>query len=299
MAPLHACDVRRVTQHTLLFGQMLLDDGALSLASLVAWGMLNTLLPLFLGVLSVLGLFFGESGAAAAAEQTLLGLVPASLAPTIQQVFASFQRSAGVAGFISLLLLLLTGSNLFVTLESVFDVAYHVPQRSIVKQRLVSLCGLFAFTFVVLLATATIALGLTLRDAAQAFVPGLWSQLQTRDGTFISCASLAIMFTPMYRWLPNRRNTLKFSVPGAAVAAVVLIIVSRVFPLYTALFGQGSILYAAFGSVLLFVFWLYCVGLALVGGAELNAFLEAPERASALAKLSAQARQGRLELPAR
>jgi uncharacterized BrkB/YihY/UPF0761 family membrane protein len=54
------------------FTQKFMDDRALTLASLVAWGMLKTLLPLLLGVLSLVGPLLGDSPAAAAAEATVL-----------------------------------------------------------------------------------------------------------------------------------------------------------------------------------------------------------------------------------
>ena len=51
----------------------------------------------------------------------------------------------------------------------------------------------------------------------------------------------------------------------------------RVAPLYVSLFGGGFNVYAAFGTVLLFVLGLYLVGVALVGGAERDAFPEQVE----------------------
>jgi uncharacterized BrkB/YihY/UPF0761 family membrane protein len=44
--------------------QKLFDDRALTLASLLAWGMLKTFLPLLLGILSLIGLLLGDSAAA-------------------------------------------------------------------------------------------------------------------------------------------------------------------------------------------------------------------------------------------
>jgi membrane protein len=101
----------------------------------------------------------------------------------------------------------------------------------------------------------------------------------------------------MYWRLPNTRTSLRQALPGALVAAALFVAVLRVFPLYVALFGQGFSVYAAFGAVLLFMFWLYIVGVVLVGGAELNAFLQEPERSVAVASLAARALTGQLEVP--
>ena len=77
------------------FLQKFTDDRALTLASLVAWGMLNTFLPLLLGVLSLIGLLVGDSPAAAAAEATVLAPLPAEASQLVQDSLASVGRVAG------------------------------------------------------------------------------------------------------------------------------------------------------------------------------------------------------------
>jgi membrane protein len=260
-----------------LFVRKVLDDRAMALATEVAWAIINTLLPLLLGILSIVGLVIGQSAAAAAIEQALKVVMPAQFVATIIGWLQSFQQTAGTAGLVSLGLLLFTGSNLFVTLESVFDIVHHAPERDFIRQRIVSFGALFGLAAVVLVA------GLS---AANGFVPGSLELVVVLVG----------VLTCMYWWLPNSRHSLKSSLPGAVAAAVGLVIVSGVFPLYVALFGQGFSLFAAFGSVLLFMFWLWIVGLVLIGGAELNAFLAAPERSSAQADFAAKARRGETPL---
>jgi membrane protein len=261
-----------------LFVRKVLDDRAMALATEIAWAVINTLLPLLLGILSIVGLVIGQSAAAAAIEQALKVVMPAQFVGTIIGWLASFQQAAGTAGLVSLGLLLFTGSNLFVTLESVFDIVHRAPERDFITQRIVSFGALFGLAGIVLVAGLGAAFGI---------VPG---SLELGIG-------LIVVLTCMYWWLPNSRHSLRSSVPGAIVAAALLVLITGIFPLYVALFGQGFNIFAAFGSVLLFMFWLWIVGLVLVGGAELNAFLANPERSSAMAALSAQARTGQLDPP--
>ncbi len=79
------------------FVQKFMDDRALTLASLVAWGMLNTFLPLLLGVLSLIGLLLGDSPAAAAAEATVLAPLPAQAGELVHDSLGSLGEVAGVA----------------------------------------------------------------------------------------------------------------------------------------------------------------------------------------------------------
>jgi membrane protein len=285
--------VRRARQ----FVQKFLDDRGLTLATQIAWGLLNTLLPLLLGMLSVLGLLFGNAVAATAVEGTLYTMLPPQVTSVVHDSLVSMEQAAGLAGLISLGLLLFSGSNLFVTLESVFDVAYHVPERGLIKQRLVSFAALFTLMAMVLLGSGVAGLGTFFGSAVDAAIPDAWAAAEAVLTVLVSVLVLAGVFTLMYWTLPNTRNSFKFSLPGGVAAAVLFIALTRLFPLYVSLFGGGLSVYAAFGTVLLFVLWLYLVGAVLVGGAQLNAFLAAPDRAVALSALAAQARVGKLPLP--
>jgi hypothetical protein len=82
--------------------------------------------------------------------------------------------------------------------------------------------------------------------------------------------------------------------PGAGLALVLVLLISQVFPLYVALFPPNHA-YSVFGVFLVLTFWLYILGIVLVLGAELNAFLEQPTRSVALAEATAAAQQGRAE----
>jgi len=258
---------------------------------------LNTFLPLLLGVLSLIGLFLGDSPEAQAAENRLLAVLPEAIGALVDESLTAIQRSATGAGLISLGLLLFNGSNFFVTLESVFDLAYHVPDRNIVIQRVVSFAALFVVTACLLITAGVLVLGGALGETLAALIPGLGAAIDAGLSTTISVATLVVMMVLMYWLVPNHDHSLIHALPGAALSSVALLLVVRIFPIYVALFGGGFSVYAAFGSILLFMFWLYIVGVILVAGAALNAFVEDPHGSVERASLSAKALTGRLELP--
>jgi membrane protein len=275
--------------------QKFMDDRALTLASLLAWGMLNTLLPLVLGVLSLIGLVLGESAAAAAAQERLLALLPDAASQLVHSIIGNVQRAAGGAGLISLGLLLFNGSNFFVSLESVFNLAYHVPERNIIVQRVISFAALFVTTALLLVATGASILGGAVGQAVSTVIPELGAVLDAAMANLISVSALVAAMVLMYWLLPNKRHSLRHALPGAALASVALLLALRIFPLYVALFGGGFNLYAAFGSVLLFMFWLYIVGVILAGGAVLNAFLEDPQGSVIVSSVVARALTGQVD----
>jgi membrane protein len=277
--------------------QKFMDDRALTLASLLAWGMLNTFLPLLLGVLSLIGLVLGDSQVAQSAVQRIEATLPDPLGAVVRDSVAAFQMAAGTAGLISLGFLLFNGSNFFVTLESVFDLAYHVPERNLVTQRIVSFAALFVTTALFLVASSAAIVTSALAQRITAFIPELGAAIDTGLATLVSLASLVIMIVLLYWLIPNKRHSLRHALPGAALTCVLLLLVLRFFPVYVALFGEGFNLYAAFGTVLLFMLWLYVVGVVLIGGAVLNAFLEDPRGSVRISAYAARALTGQLEIP--
>lgn len=277
------------------FVQKFMDDRVLTLASLLAWGMLNTFLPLLLGIFALLGLALGDSPQAAEVESRLLAVLPAEISALIRETLEAIDQAAGGAGLISLGLLLFNGSNFFVSLATTFNQAYHVPDRPLIQQRLISVAALFAVTGIALMSSVFALASSVVGQYLVTFIPELAPIIDQGSGTAISLVGLLVVLLLAYRMLPNARLSIRDCVPGILVAALLFVAVLRLFPLYVALFGGGFSVYAAFGSVLLFMFWLYLLGVVLIGGAELNAFLKDPERSVLLSSLAAQALRGQLE----
>jgi YihY family inner membrane protein len=259
------------------FVQKFLDDRALTLASLIAWGLLNTLLALFVGVVSVATLLLGDVPQVAAIQDALLRNLPAQAAAALEDALDIARSSAQAASLISIGFLLFNASNFFVSLESTFGMAYHVPERDMIRQRILSFAAFFAFTVMVLVSTTLSIL------LAELSTPIWW-------------LNVVAVFVLFYKVLPNTAVGWRQALPGALVAGVAFVLTLRLFPLYVALFGAGFNIYAAFGTLLLFAFWLYIVGVIVMLGVELNAYLAAPARSVYLASVSARAMAGKLEL---
>ncbi|HEY2594463.1 MAG TPA: YihY/virulence factor BrkB family protein [Chloroflexota bacterium] len=277
--------------------QKFMDDRGLTLASLLAWGMLNTFLPLLLGVLALIGVILGDSAEAVAAERRLLAVLPEQISVVVQDSVTAMNQSAGGVGLVSLGLLLFNGSNFFVSLESVFNLTYHVPDRNIVTQRVVSFAALFTVTALLLINTGAAVLGGQLGRTLSAYIPEFAAAIDSTLGTLISLSALVLMMVLMYWLIPNKHHNLVHALPGAALTSIALLLIVRIFPIYVALFGGGFSVYAAFGTILLFLFWLYIVGVVLVAGAVLNAFIEDPHGSVARASIAARALTGQFQPP--
>jgi hypothetical protein len=179
-------------------------------------------------------------------------------------------------------------------MQMVFNIVYHVPDRNIVMQRLLAVVMLLIVTALLLISTTAYGLG-NLIGSAPIGLP-IGPVLGRIVGWSISIVSAIVMFLLLYKILPNKPQTWKQTLPGALAASVLFFVILQLFPLYMVIFGKGFQAYAAFGVFLLLMFWLYLLGLVLVIGTELNAFLEEPGRSTALAEATSRAQKGQVEL---
>jgi membrane protein len=263
-----------------LFVKKVLDDQAPNLAALLAWGTLSAILPLLLGVLSVAGLVLHDQQRLDQVYNTVVSVLPAEAAGPLTGVLDSMrQGSAAPAGIIAIVLLLVNGSSFFSNMASVFDQAYHVQGRNMIFERAIALGMLLVTTALLVLSTLAAGVsGLVSNLPGVLPIGPLAGQLV---GWSISIVSVFVLFLLIYRVLPNASQSWRTVVPGALLAAALLLLLTQLFPLYASVFPPNHA-YAIFGVFLLLTFYLYLLGFVLVLGAELNAFLEhQPEPESA------------------
>ena len=78
--------------------------------------------------------------------------------------------------------------------------------------------------------------------------------------------------------LSDESRRWKLITPGAVVAAVIWLVVSGLFALYTSKFGSYNKTWGSLSAVIVMLTWLWLSSLALLYGAELNAELEVKEK---------------------
>ncbi|MDQ3810235.1 MAG: YihY/virulence factor BrkB family protein [Chloroflexota bacterium] len=276
-----------------LFLTKLMNDEAPNLAALLAWGTLVTLLPLMLGILTVVGLALRDSDRIDEVYRTIQVLVPAHGQSTVGEALESMRRAAGApAGLLAVVLLLFNGSSFFANMAYVFDQAYHVETRNVIVQRLISLVMLVLVAGLLVLSTVALGLG-----AVVGHLPlGQWiGPLAARVISWsLSIASALTLFVLLYKVLPNARQGWRDVLPGALLSTVLFFAILAVFPLYVAVFPPNQA-YAVFGVFLVFTVWLYLLGWVFVLGAEVNAYLQQPSRSAALAEATQNAARGRAD----
>jgi membrane protein len=273
-----------------LLVKKVLDDQAPNLAALLAWGTLSTLLPLMLGLLTIAGLVLRDPDRLDQLYNTLLVMVPQQGGSVIGDALDGIRRSAAPVGVIAIALLLFNGSSFFANMASVFDQIYHVESRNFVFQRATSIVMLIVVTALLIVSTFSLGLGSMINSLPVGFgVNTVAAQVVTWS---ISILSAFLLFLLLYKLLPNAEQGWRNVIPGAVLSMVLFFVILGVFPIYMQLFPPNQA-YAVFGVFLLFTFWLYLLGWVFVLGVELNAFLQEPARAVALAETTQHAVRGK------
>jgi membrane protein len=233
------------------------DTKAGDYAAGLAFHALLTMFPIFLGLLTVLGLITRSQDLDLRVEQAIVTSFPLGMQLEVQSALASLQKSAGTYGLVAVAWLIWAGTGYFSHLEWAVNRIYISANRSFLHQRLMGLGMICALS-------GSIAAG----------VVGAWIlsevPLVGQLGFVINWGILFVLLWSMYLVVPNRQVSLQESWPGALLASFLIQIVNLVFPVYLRLTHNFN----AFGRGLLFflvlVSWLYLVSQLLLLGAVLN-----------------------------
>ena len=81
-------------------------------------------------------------------------------------------------------------------------------------------------------------------------------------------------FAAMFTMLPNRKNTVRESLPGALLASAGWLIFSRLYSVYVEHFSKLSNVYGSVYAIALSMLWLYCCMSIVFYGGALNVLLQ-------------------------
>jgi membrane protein len=178
---------------------------------------------------------------------------------SISAITALWSASRGVHG-------LVTGLN------SIYGVT---EDRSYVYTRLVSVLYTFLFLVVLLLTLVLHVFGTTLIQYLPIGESPLLSFLEGIVDLrfFVLLFVQTVLFTGMFMVLPNKRNKLSDSFPGAVLASIGWLVFSDLFSIYVENFTQYANIYGSVYAVALSMLWLYCCMSIVFYGGALNHWL--------------------------
>ena len=161
---------------------------------------------------------------------------------------------------------LLTGLN------AIYGVS---ENRSWLHTRFISMIYTFLFLLVLLLTLVLHVFGTTILGILSQRSGWLANLLANVVDLrfFLLLFTQTLLFTAMFMVLPNGRNRLENSLPGALLASIGWLIFSDLYSIYVEHFTSLSIIYGSVYAVALSMLWLYCCLSILFYGGVLNRFL--------------------------
>lgn len=212
----------------------------------------------------------------------LHGVIPSALMPAAQRLIRNtYNSSTGTILSISALVALWSASRgihgLVIGLNSIYEAT---EDRGYLRTRGMSVLYTFAFLLVLLLTLVlhvfeNILLGWLPLDATP-LISFLENVVDMRF--FLLLFVQTVLFTGMFMVMPNKRNKLEDSIPGALLASIGWLVFSDLYSIYVENFAGLSNIYGSVYAVALSLLWLYCcVSIVFYGGA-LNHWLKNRKR---------------------
>ncbi len=239
-----------------------IKDGAASMGAALAFYSAFSLAPLLLIVIAIAGFVYGADAARKAVVKQfaeLIGPVGADAVGGLLKA-ASTAETSGIATAIGVVLLLIGATTVLVELETDLDRIWEAPERK--ENGLVSLVRVRLLSFGMILGIGFLLIVSLVAGSAIAALTARWdSSAVGASGLFIADFALSVviftaLFGMLYKWLPNVRIAWHDVWTGALTTAVLFNLGRLAIGAYLGRSATASA-YAAAGSVLVLLLWLY------------------------------------------
>ncbi|MCU1302991.1 MAG: Ribonuclease [Candidatus Sulfotelmatobacter sp.] len=244
------------------------------------------LFPMFLFLVSLIGLFAGPESELRENILSALGRMAPGLASELVHSVVSETSKASShvkvgAGILGALWAASAGmSAVVVSLNVVYKLKETRPWW---KQKLTVVGLTMGLAVLIILALGLILYGGKIGQLVAMSV-GLddvfkvvWGVLQWP----LSFAAMFLAFSLIYYFGPNTQGSWHWVTPGAALGVAIWLLASLGFRLYLHFFNSYNATYGSLGAVIILLLWLYLTGVAILIGAELNWVIEDEDRSIA------------------
>jgi membrane protein len=253
------------------------ERGFESAAALSFYGLFS-LFPLLVMLISGMSFFLEDEAAKQQVLRAILRFVPPSAHPLIRQNIASVLQSRGSMSAVGLVGLLWAASGVFNGLARNLERAWPSSgMRNFFKRRAIAVAavlGLFVllgllYTFQSILAYLATSIRLPFD------IP-----LLAEGGVLATSALVAFFFATMavsmlYHWTPRTSVRWRHAALGALFAVAVGQLFTYLFGWsLSAGLGRYNLIYGSLSSIVVFMFWMFCMNTLLLLGGHLSAQFE-------------------------
>ena len=251
------------------------DDYAPSMGAAISYYTIFSLAPLLVIVIAIAGALFGRDAAQGRIVDQISGLVGHEGATAVEAMLRSVSEpdKGLIAGLVSGVVLLVGATTVFAELQSALDRIWHVPDRekpsglwAVLRARLLSFGLILGLAFL-LMVSLVVSAGLAAFGSwFGGLLPG-WELLLQGLNVVISLGIVTLLFALIYKLMPTARIAWHDVWVGALVTAVLFELGKLGIGLYLGKSGVNES-FAAAGSLVLLVAWVYYAAQIFLLGAE-------------------------------
>lgn len=244
------------------------DRGTLFAAAISYYGLVSLIPLLLLGIAVLTRVMGSYVEARTGVENFLINVIPVGI-KVIDQNLELLSRQSGVLGGLGILGLLWIGTQVFVTLQDVMNIAMGAEKRvGFLRARLTAFITLIvAGIFLVASIGITSALA-AIRNMEHPIDLDGFQSILSFMGILLPFLLSMISFIITYRFLPTKRIGNKGPILGGIIAGVLFELAKHGFSWYVGHFARASSLYGSLGGIIGIVVWIYLVSIIVVLGAE-------------------------------
>jgi len=256
------------------FWTKLNNDWVLYLASLLAYNVLFSILPIGLVLVALTSVAL-DAVSADALAQFVANAIPGDVGQqALQAVRATLEKNVGPVLIVGVLSAIFFGSRLFIVIENCFGIIYRLPSRRFLPQNIMAIVMLLLYIVLVPVVFVTSTFSAAL---ARLLIPGADATgdlLLRLLGIATAFVIASVLFAAVYMVVPNERVRFAKAWKGTLAAAALLVLYQQIFPLYQSLFLQSTNLGSILGLAAVIVIFFYYIAFILLLGAEVNSWAE-------------------------
>lgn len=250
-----------------------LDDSVTRLSASLAYATLFSIIP-FLSLLVTIGVFFHTDLANQLYAQ-LEPIVGEKVTESLHAILESAEQtdSSGFATVISLGISIFGATTVFAEIQSSLNTIWGikaVPKKSwlkYLKNRLLSFSVILVFAFILLI---TFSITNIIADLGERFIngnPDVAESLVNVVGIIINIVVTSLIFTLIYKILPDAKIKSKDVFVGAFATTILLLVGQWGISLYIGIANVGNV-YGAAAFMVVFITWIYYSAIIIYIGAE-------------------------------
>jgi membrane protein len=267
--------IKRLGKMFIKAGSHWSSDEAPVLGASLAFYTLFSLSPLLVIIISIAGLWFSHNASQQIFDQ-IGGLIGTENAHSLQKMLVQpqHQKQGIMAASVATVMLIFGATGVFVQLQNAFNHIWEVKQkpgqgvRGFIRHRLLSFAMVLGIGFLLLVSlivTAGMAAFGKFMTSHLGNVEWLWQILNN----IVSFGVIALLFALMFKYLPDVKIDWEDVWAGAFVTALLFTMGKYLLGMYI---GKSSLVstYAAAGSLIVVLLWVYYSAQILFFGAELT-----------------------------